>query len=93
MMRPRRASVIAALSLLAWTATASAECAWVLWAGTEKNPRPVIEDPIQWTPMESYGTKGECLETLSRTAKSPKNKGWEFRCLSDAVDPRWLKGK
>ena len=31
MMRLRRASMIAALPLLAWTATASAECAWVLW--------------------------------------------------------------
>ena len=31
MIRPRRASVIATLSLLACAATASAECAWVLW--------------------------------------------------------------
>jgi len=31
MMRPRRASMIAPLSLLAWAATACAECAWVLW--------------------------------------------------------------
>ena len=30
MTRLRRASVIAALSLLAWAATASAECAWVI---------------------------------------------------------------
>ena len=32
MMRLRWASVIATLSLLAWAATASAECAWVLWS-------------------------------------------------------------
>jgi hypothetical protein len=31
MMRLRRASMIAALPLLAWTATSSAECAWVVW--------------------------------------------------------------
>ena len=31
MMPLRRASAIATLLLLAWTATASAECAWVLW--------------------------------------------------------------
>jgi len=31
MIRLRRASMIATLSLLAWAATASAECAWVLW--------------------------------------------------------------
>ena len=30
MIRLRRASVIAALPLLAWAATASAECAWVV---------------------------------------------------------------
>ena len=31
MMRLRRASVIATLSLLAWAVTAHAECAWILW--------------------------------------------------------------
>ncbi len=31
MMRLRRASAISVLSLLAWAATASAECAWVFW--------------------------------------------------------------
>ena len=31
MMRLRRASVIVAMSLLAWAAAAYAECAWVLW--------------------------------------------------------------
>jgi len=38
MMRLRRASVFASLSLLAWAATVSAECAWVLWA-TSRFPR------------------------------------------------------
>src|SRR5262245_23983427 len=31
-MRLRRVSVIATLSLLAWAATASAGCAWLLWS-------------------------------------------------------------
>ena len=31
MMRLRQASMIATLSVLALAATASAECAWVLW--------------------------------------------------------------
>jgi len=37
MMRLRRASVSAALSLLASAATAHAECAWVLWFNPEAN--------------------------------------------------------
>jgi len=32
MMRLRTASALATLSLLTWAATASAECAWVLWS-------------------------------------------------------------
>jgi len=31
MIRARLTSVIAALALLAWAATAKAECVWVLW--------------------------------------------------------------
>jgi hypothetical protein len=31
MMRLRRAAVMTAMSLLVWTTTASADCAWVLW--------------------------------------------------------------
>ena len=34
MVRLGLASTIAALSLLTWVATASAECAWVLWSTT-----------------------------------------------------------
>jgi hypothetical protein len=41
MMRLRRASGIAALFLVAWAATAYAECAWVLWKQFEvKTPAP-----------------------------------------------------
>jgi len=31
MMRLQRALAIIVLTLLTWTATASAECAWVMW--------------------------------------------------------------
>jgi hypothetical protein len=82
-----------AVYLLCSIATAHAECTWVLWAGVERNPRPLVGDPIEWTPMESFGTKRECLKTASLTTKNPTNKDWEFRCLSDAIDPRGPKAK
>jgi len=41
----QRASLVGVLLLLASVGTASAECAWVLWAGAERNPRPIVGDP------------------------------------------------
>jgi hypothetical protein len=54
MMRLRRASVIATLSLLAWAVTAHAECAWILW---QKHPDeryevrdafPLADRRVEW---------------------------------------------
>jgi len=42
MMPLRRASVIAMLPVVCWTATASAECGWVLWSG-KSNPKSGYE--------------------------------------------------
>jgi hypothetical protein len=47
MIRPRRASVIATLSLLAWATTANAECKWVLW-----------DHFSNWEPKEAFDTRG-----------------------------------
>jgi hypothetical protein len=91
--RLRRASVIATLPLLAWAAMASAECAWVLWAGAERNPRPVVGDPMQWSPIDSFTVQRDCLATVELSSKDPKNRTWTFRCLPDTVDPRGPKGK
>jgi hypothetical protein len=59
MMRLRRASVIAALSLLASAATASAECAWVLWEDTMQSPPDIIREPVR-----AYITKQDCDRAL-----------------------------
>jgi hypothetical protein len=79
--------------LLTSAATAYAECAWVLWAGTEKNPQPLVGNPIQWRSVEGYDTRRACVEAATETAKNPKNKAWEFSCLPDPMDPRGPKAK
>jgi len=70
MMRPPRAAVIAALSLLASTATASAECAWVLWQETHTDPIAPgrAQDPVvlirgesRWEIHGTHATKDQCL--------------------------------
>ena len=77
MMRLQRASAIAALSLLTWAATASAECSWIMWWG-DRNP---------WQPVRAYSTLKACEADLphgtSRTA---------WTCLPDTVAPRGPKG-
>jgi hypothetical protein len=90
MMRLRRASVIAALSLLAWAATASAERGWVLW-------RVSVED---WLVVRAFSTEDGGKTTCDRVAASyttaslrGPGRSWGFTCLPDTVDPRGPKGK
>jgi hypothetical protein len=109
MMRLRRASVFATLSLLAWAATASAECAWVLWLQ--------VYDPIsesRWSLQNAHETKGECDTALEKAGKALvdggnfelDSKGSGFRskrgpqhvlyipkCLPSDTDPRGPKAK
>ncbi len=63
MMHLRRASIMAALSLLAWTATADGKCAWVLW---EHRVTPSKEG----SPTESWLAQ-EAVEARA-AAKQPR---------------------
>jgi hypothetical protein len=109
MIRLPRASVIAALCLLVWTATASAECAWVLWVRAAPADRSgtIIG---AWTSWVSYGATTGASGCDDLTPKNPEaNKrvidatgvrlapdqlgSIAWQCLPDTVDPRGPKGK
>jgi len=65
MKRLRRASVIVALYLLPWAATASAECAWVLWAEHEYRDDKFRTEK-SWKLHVARPTQKECEEVLQR---------------------------
>ena len=67
MMRLRRASMIAALPLLAWAATASAECAWVLWQEYRESGKRELNSPV-----DAYATKDECRAAVDKQIAATK---------------------
>jgi hypothetical protein len=101
-MRLRRVSVIAALSLLVWTATASAECAWVLW-------RQLLDPSrnLHWEVVDAYATRATCqqalapeelrrqseLEAQKKEGNPPLLVPIRSTCLPDTVDPRGPKAR
>jgi len=103
MMRLRRASTIAALSLLASAATAYAECAWVLWAKSH-------ESLNTWQPSGAHLSLRSCQTALDQLPRNQEGGKWVVSpgsafyskedavyqhvvCLPDTVDPRGPKGK
>src|SRR5712664_2973032 len=105
MMRLRRASVIATFSLLTWTATASAECAWVLWEQINTQPWSV-KDGFADTDSCQRALRSGVRKSVSRYPGSEDSGGnsavikkargrftHTFACLPDTVDPRGPKGK
>ena len=72
MMRLRRASVIAALSLLAWAATVSAEDWWVVW-GYHLSPSTKQE---QYAVAAKYSTRRDCEQTVQQYSDSLRSQGY-----------------
>ena len=76
MRRLQRALTIALLCLPAWVATASAECAWVLW---EHRVTPSASGTAEaWLPQEATEKRADCdtrIETLIQRLVQPRASG------------------
>jgi hypothetical protein len=97
MMRP---SLFAVLFLLAWTATASAECAWVLWA---KQALPTKREQLPELTLEAaYERVEDCTRALDQRFPDARGRSTStvvtlgnkmFMCIPDTIDPRGPKGR
>ncbi len=98
----RRVSLMVAFSLLTSAATASAECAWVLWGRiTTINPATDL-----WNVLGAYESRNACERDrpateqeltkgaveLTRRAHPDAKIAASVLCLPDTVDPRGPKG-
>jgi hypothetical protein len=84
MIRLRRTSVIAALSLLVWAATASAECAWVLWDGQLSN---VLGQDMLWSVNGTYSTAKDRNTELARYVVVKEQRGDEVSSPRAGIAP------
>ncbi len=61
-------TALVTVSVLAWTATASADCAWVLWHAFDKAPRGTPTNPIPrdwiWQTTGVYPTRRDCYRAM-----------------------------
>jgi hypothetical protein len=91
--------LIATLGLLALAASASAECAWIVWASSVL---PSTGDQV-WSVIGAYseaeGGKAACDAFTDKRNKATAHDERAKRamrnlvCLPDTVDPRGPKGK
>jgi hypothetical protein len=63
----RRSVLFTAFCLLAFTASASAECAWVLWERAEHRVSTGLVG--EWKPKDAYEAKRNCDSALTKTTK------------------------
>ena len=64
MIRLRRASAIAALCVLAWAATAYAECSWVFWVWEGSTGPPPHENSTR--AVSAWNTREACEQALTK---------------------------
>src|SRR3989442_1147625 len=79
-----RTSAVVALLMLASVATASAECAWVLWVGESYDAG--IGHP--WSLLHAATAQADCLDAMGRAVEGYKEKmGSKAQIGRDARDP------
>jgi hypothetical protein len=100
MRHGRRASLLAAFSLLASVATAYAECAWVLWGHDRKTSRAANATESTWQPLEASSSEGGCGSKLKdqmakverlRTLKPPDDENMYYRVGDGVVALLWFR--
>jgi hypothetical protein len=76
-------------ALLGVAASASADCAWVLWGYDRTKPDPE-NHPVAMAAFDSLGTCQPAMVNEQRAQLAGKEPG--RRCFPDTVDPREPKG-
>jgi hypothetical protein len=87
MMRlTRRASLVVLPFLLVSVGTASAECAWVLWAHSLIDVKRLASTVDEWTLLDTTETRAQCMTRLEERV----NRGMAFRVAEQGESFRVL---